>query len=113
METIRHAIDSMTFSKLNVLHWHIIDEDSFPMQIPEMEELSEFGSVGGLISPEEIKAIIEYARDRAIRVVPEIDTPAHTRSWGRSPKYENLTLDCNGIYMGQFDPTVDLTYEVV
>jgi hexosaminidase len=45
--------------------------------------------------------------------VPEIDSPAHTRSWGRSQKYENITLDCNGIYMGQFDPTIDLTWEVV
>jgi hexosaminidase len=62
METIRHAIDSMMYSKLNILHWHIIDEDSFPMQVPSVPELSEFGSVGGLISPEDIRGIIDYAK---------------------------------------------------
>lgn len=87
MTTVRRAIDSIAFSKLNVLHWHIIDEDAFPMQVPTVPELSEYGSVGGLISPADIRSIIDYAKDRGIRVVPEIDTPAHTRSWGRSPKY--------------------------
>lgn len=113
MDTIKRALDSMLYSKLNVLHWHIIDEDAFPMQVSTVPELSEYGSVGGLISPEDIKSIIDYARVRGIRVVPEIDSPAHTRSWGRSLKYENITLDCNGIYMGQFDPTLNLTWDVV
>lgn len=54
-----------------------------------------------------------YAKLRGIRVVPEVDTPAHTESWGRSDKYKNMTLNCNGIYMGQFDPTLDLTWDVV
>jgi hexosaminidase len=48
--TIKRAIDSMLYSKLNVLHWHIIDEDSFPMEVPNVPELSEFGSVGGVFS---------------------------------------------------------------
>lgn len=113
MDTVKRALDSMLYSKLNVLHWHIIDEDAFPMQVATVPELSEYGSIGGLISPEDIKSIIDYARVRGIRVVPEIDSPAHTRSWGRSPKYENITLDCNGIYMGQFDPTLNLTWDVV
>lgn len=38
--TIKRAIDSMLYSKLNVLHWHIIDEDAFPMEIPNIPELS-------------------------------------------------------------------------
>lgn len=84
INTILRAIDSMLYSKLNVLHWHIIDEDSFPMEIPNIPELSEFGKIGGVFSPADIKTVIEYARIRGIRVVPEIDSPAHTQSWGRS-----------------------------
>jgi hexosaminidase len=110
---ILKTIDHMLYSKLNVLHWHIIDEDAFPMQVPSVPELSDFGHIGGVFSEADIKSVIEYAKIRGIRVVPEIDSPAHTQSWGRSDKYKEITLTCNGIYMGQFDPTLDLTWEVV
>jgi hexosaminidase len=83
------------------------------MQVPDVPELSQFGSIGGVFSEADIKQVIEYARIRGIRVVPEIDSPAHTQSWGRSEKYKEITLTCNGIYMGQFDPTLPLTWEVV
>lgn len=113
LDTIKRAIDGMLFTKLNVLHWHIVDEDSFPMYVPDAPELSESGKVGGIFSPTDIKAVISYARIRGVRVVPEIDTPAHTESWSRSEKYKNISLNCNGKYMGQFDPTLDLTWEIV
>ena len=72
--------------------------------------MSGSGSIGGVYSPIDLKVVIEYARMRGIRVVPEIDTPAHTDSWGRSAKYKNMTLNCNGKYMGQFDPTLNETW---
>ena len=43
----------------------------------------------------------------------EIDTPAHTLSWGRSPKYEEIVVQCRRPDEGQFDPTLSLTYETV
>lgn len=48
-----------------------------------------------------------------MRVVPEIDTPAHTECWGRSPALKDIIVRCNDEYKGQFDPTLDLTYNVV
>jgi hexosaminidase len=84
VETIKHAIDGMLYTKLNVLHWHIVDEDSFPMQVPELPELSESGKIGGTFSPVDLRTVIAYAKLRGVRVVPEIDTPAHTESWARS-----------------------------
>ena len=48
------------------------------MYIPDSPEFSDSGSVGGVFSPTDIKTIITYAKIRGIRVVPEIDTPAHT-----------------------------------
>lgn len=58
--------------------------------------------------------IVQYALRKGVRVIPEIDSPAHTQAWGRSPQLQNITLNCDGEpYTGQFDPTLDLTYQVV
>ena len=48
VDTIYRIIDAMLYIKLNVLHWHIVDEDAFPMQVDTMPELSQYGSVGGV-----------------------------------------------------------------
>ncbi len=83
------------------------------MEVPNVPELSESGKIGGTFSPADLRTVIDYAKIRGIRVIPEIDSPAHTESWGRSEKYKGITVNCNGIYMGQFDPSLDLTWEVV
>lgn len=110
---IKRTIDALMFHKMNVLHWHIIDEDSFPMEIPAVPELSQDGMVGGTYSQAEIADITAYAKLRGVRVVVQIDTPAHTQSWGRSDKYRDIVVRCNSVYSGQFDPTLNLTYDVV
>lgn len=110
---VKKTIDGLMYNKMNILHWHIIDQDSFPMQIPSIPELNEYGSIGGSYSPEELKEVIDYAKNRGVRVVVEIDTPAHTHSWGRSDKYKDIVVRCNNVFTGQFDPTLDGTYDVV
>lgn len=50
VSTIKRALDFMMFAKLNVLHWHITDEDSFPLYVPKIPELSQFGSINGIYS---------------------------------------------------------------
>lgn len=57
--------------------------------------------------------MIQYAKTRGVRLIPEIDTPAHTESWGRSPGLKDIVVNCNGEYQGQFDPTLNLTYDTV
>lgn len=111
---VKKIVLSLFYNKMNVLHWHIIDQDSFPLEIQTVPELSEFGSVAGTYSfPEIQNVIINYAKRLGIRVVFQIDTPAHTHSWGRSPKYQDMVVRCNSVYTGQFDPTLNVTYEVV
>jgi len=108
---VRKVVLSLLYNKMNVLHWHIVDQDSFPLEVATVPELSQFGSVGGSYSFAQIqKEVIQYARNLGVRVVFEIDTPAHTHSWGRSPKYEQMVVRCNSVYTGQFDPTLEVTY---
>ena len=46
-------------------------------------------------------------------MVVELDTPAHTHSWGRNHPFQDVVVKCNSLYTGQFDPTLDLTYDLV
>lgn len=110
LEAVKKTIDGMMYSKMNVLHWHITDEDSFPMELKSRPEITASGRVGGTYTQSEVKSIINYAKTRGVRVVPEFDTPAHTQSWGRSEKLSSMILNCNSEYEGQFDPTLNLTY---
>lgn len=113
VEDIKHQIDALLYNKMSVLHWHITDEDSFPIVIDSRPELSTYGKLSGIYSKNDVKDIIEYARIRGVRVIPEFDSPAHTLAWGRSPQLSNITVKCNDEYQGQFDPTLPLTYQVI
>ena len=92
MDTARHfipktylfkIIDGMQTTKYNVFHWHITDSESFPLWLPSFPKLAENGaySKNQIYYPTDINEIIEYARIRAIRVIPEIDMPGHADSW--------------------------------
>lgn len=66
------------YNKMNILHWHVIDEDSFPLEIASVPELSEYGKLSGTYSPNEVAELLNYAKLRGVRVIVELDTPAHT-----------------------------------
>jgi hexosaminidase len=80
--TIRGVIASLPFAKLNVLHWHMTDTQSFPMESKTSPKLWD-----GSWSQEEkylqveIASVVEYARLRGVRVMVEFDTPGHASSW--------------------------------
>ena len=83
MPVLQALLDTMPFAKINVLHWHIVDSQSFPFGVPSHPELAHFGawSPQERYSPRDIQDIVERARQRGIRVVVEIDTPSHAASW--------------------------------
>mmetsp|Transcript_25049 Transcript_25049/g.40412 ORF Transcript_25049/g.40412 Transcript_25049/m.40412 type:complete len:525 (+) Transcript_25049:27-1601(+) len=72
-------LDSMTYAKINVMHWHLTDSQSFPFDSPSYPRLSEMGAYSSRerYSIEDVEDVIEYARARGIRAVVEIDTPGH------------------------------------
>lgn len=82
LASLRHIIDSLPFAKINVLHWHMVDTQSFPFQSKTYPKLwnGAFSEVEKFTQAD-IKTIVEYARLRGIRVMVEFDVPGHAASW--------------------------------
>jgi len=101
VSTILRQLDAMEMSKLNVLHWHMVDEEAFPLRLKSWPLLAEKGSWApeATYNEDDVKRVVVYAMDRGIRVIPEIDSPAHTRSWTKgypwlsNCTHEHFTLD--------------------
>ncbi|KAL3523240.1 hypothetical protein ACH5RR_016074 [Cinchona calisaya] len=83
LPVIKKVIDSMTYAKLNVLHWHIVDTQSFPLEIPSYPKLWNGAySSSERYTMDEAAEIVRYAQRRGIHVLAEIDVPGHAQSWG-------------------------------
>jgi len=82
LASIRSVIDSLPYAKLNVLHWHMSDSQSFPMESKTHPKLWEGSwSAQERYLQSDIADIIEYARARGVRTMVEFDMPGHAGSW--------------------------------
>jgi hexosaminidase len=111
IDVLKRNLDAMAAVKLNVMHWHLSDDQGFRVESKKFPKLTGMGSDGMYYTQDEIREFIAYAHDRGIRVMPEFDIPGHSRSWflgypelssGTGP----YTLEGDGI-----DPIMDPTQE--
>jgi hexosaminidase len=107
VDVIRRNLDGMAALKMNVLHWHLTEDQGFRVESKVFPQLHQLGSDGFYYSQDQIREVIAYAADRGIRVMPEFDIPGHSTSWFVAfPKYASAP----GPYRierdwGVFDPT--------
>jgi hexosaminidase len=99
-EFILKFIDTLALHKLNVFHWHLVDDQGWRIEIKQYPKLTQVGAWrketrvgkegesekfdgtphGGFYTQEEIREVVEYARRRFIAVVPEIEMPGHAQA---------------------------------
>lgn len=117
LSTVRSLIDSLPTSKFNVLHWHIVDAQSFPLVLGSVPELAKGAYSPDLVySMQNLQDMVQYARDRGVRLVIEVDVPGHAASWTKG--YPQIMADCFVKYSYNINdfalnPTLDETYSVV
>ena len=89
VEFIKKMIDNLALHKMNVLHWHLTEDQGWRIEIDAFPKLTEVGAWrteldgtkhGGFYSKEEIREIITYASARHVEVIPEIELPGHSQA---------------------------------
>lgn len=94
---IKKYIDYLALHKLNTFHWHLTEDQGWRIEIKKYPELTKMGAWrngsitgrypgsgndntphGGFYSQQEIKEVVQYAKDRYIEVIPEIEMPGHS-----------------------------------
>jgi hexosaminidase len=117
LAAIERNLDAMEAVKLNVFHWHLSENQGFRVESKVFPLLQQKGSDGLYYTQDQVRYIIDYARDRGIRVVPEFDMPGHATAWfvgypqlasGKGPYQIERHW---GIFDPAMDPTRESTYQ--
>ena len=99
-DDVKHYIDDMVRYKFNLLHLHLTDDEGWRIEIKSLPQLTKVGAwrvnkvgyfgtfsppspdepkdYGGFYTHEDLKEIIDYAKDRFVDILPEIDVPGHS-----------------------------------
>lgn len=125
-EDVKAYIDAMALYKMNRLHLHLADDQGWRIEVPSWPRLAQYGGStevgggpGGYYTRDEYRELNQYAQDRFITIVPEIDLPGHTNAALAS--YPELNCDgtapplYTGIEVGFSTLCVDkeITYKFV
>jgi hexosaminidase len=88
-EFVKKMIDNLALHKMNVLHWHLTEDQGWRIEIDAYPELTNVGAWrteldgsthGGFYTKEEIRDIVAYASARHVEIIPEIELPGHSKA---------------------------------
>ena len=80
VDTLKRNLDAMELVKMNVLELHLSDAEGFRLESKVYPRLQGLGSRGQYYTQTEVRELVDYARDRGIRIIPEIEMPGHSKA---------------------------------
>jgi hexosaminidase len=105
VETVKRVVEGMSLAKLNVLHWHLSDDQGWRIESKRFPKLHEVS--GAFYTQQEVQELVEYARNRGVEVVPELDMPGHTTGiLAAYPAYSCTEKQVSPASTGGIYPTV-------
>ena len=123
VDVIKRNLDAMAAMKMNVFHWHLVDDQGWRIEMKTLPKLTQLASDGDFYTQEEIKNIVKYADERGILVVPEIDVPGHGTAIltaypeiGSKINFDKTTYSIErnaGIFTPTLDPSNPKTYQLL
>lgn len=98
--TLKRTLDAMAANKLNTLHWHITDSNAFPLVLDSLPNMAYYGAYSArqVYTPAQVRDLVKYARVRGVRLLPELDAPAHVGNgwqWAEKEGMGNLSVCVN------------------
>ena len=117
VKAIKAIVDSVTYAKVNTIHWHIVDAISFPY---DSVNYPRFGAKTAFapslrFTQSDVAAVVEYARKRGVRVMVELDTPGHSAAMCLAYPEMCPVPSCTSANVNNWalDITRNRTYEIV
>jgi hexosaminidase len=81
LDVLKRNIEAMEAVKMNVLHFHLTDDQGFRIESKVFPDLHRKGSHGEYYTQAQIQELVSFAQERGIEIVPEFDMPGHSKSW--------------------------------
>lgn len=107
VEEVKQLIDHLALYKINMLHMHLSDDQGWRIEIKSWPKLTEIGGqtevgggTGGFYTQEQYSELVQYAMDRQITIIPEIDMPGHTNAALASYAELNCDGKARDLYTG-------------
>lgn len=128
-EEVKQYIDQLSEYKMNIFHWHLTDDQGWRIEIKSLPLLTEIGAwratrvgqwwtrtprqegepadYGGYYSHDDIREIVQYANERFVKIVPEIDVPGHALAAIAAYPEISCTQTVTDINVGNVFYTID------
>lgn len=109
ISTLKRQIDAMEQVKLNVLHWHLSDNEGFRVQSLKFSKLTA-NENGQFYTQAQVRDLVAYAAERGVRVVPEFDVPGHATALAKAYPELGSAEKPASLFGAALDPSKPGTY---